>query len=330
LRGSFKWVQKKDSLLSLVLIDVPQNLIAMKKFYSLSFILFGLLALSSVSTFAQEKLVGGNMEDASKWNVTQNVTVEGAYATVTFNYTDDIPTAGSGGAMHVTCSNTADNNGTNVTIWQEVALEADHTYVIDGAFKDIGGINNYWCQVLIDTAAVVAGSDYKAESDAHVQINTWKTLAGCSENNGYSNIDITFQTFECESGEQSDTVVISQSGNYKFAVKMGLWNSVVPSTYDVVLDNLSLMDLAGANSIKNISNTITCSPNPVVNQLFVNIENNIQTVQVMNILGQNVYTINNVGTNNITIDFSAPESGVYYVIVTDINGNTGTIKTLKL
>lgn len=296
----------------------------MRKFYYL----FLMLGFSTYS-YSQEKLVGGNMEDASKWTVTQNVTVEGAFATVNFNYTDEIPSAGSGGAMHVTCSNTDDNKGTNVTIWQNVELEAGHSYVIDGAFKDIGGINNFWLQVLLDTAQVVDGADYKAEADAHVQINTWKTLGSCSENSGYANIDVTFQTFECESGEQSDTVEITQSGTYKFAVKMGLWNDVVPSTYEVVLDNLSLFDLAGATSVKNTRNNVQVSPTPVGNELNISLDNTIQQIKVVNILGQVVYTANAVGLNNVTIDFSAPDSGIYYIVVTDINGNTSTVKTLK-
>jgi hypothetical protein len=302
----------------------------MKKFYFNCLAGLTLLLTVGLNTFAQEMLVGGNMEDLSKWNVTQNVTVEGAYATATFNYTDNIPTAGSGGALHVTCSNTAENNGTNVTIWQDVNLEAGHTYVVDGAFKDIGGINNFWLQVLIDTAQIVDGMDYKAEADARVQINTWKALGSCSENNGYANIDVTFQTFECESGAQSDTVVITQNGTYKFAVKMGLWNSVAPSTYEIVLDNLSLFDQAGITSIKDIKNNISVSPNPLTNELNISLDNTIQDIKVVNYLGQVVYSVESIGLNNVNIDFSAPKAGVYYVVVTDINGNSGTVKALKL
>jgi len=302
----------------------------MKKFYFNCLAGLTLLLTVGLNTFAQEMLVGGNMEDLSKWNVTQNVTVEGAYATATFNYTDNIPTAGSGGALHVTCSNTAENNGTNVTIWQDVTLEAGHTYVVDGAFKDIGGINNFWLQVLIDTAQIVDGMDYKAEADARVQINTWKALGSCSENNGYANIDVTFQTFECESGAQSDTVEITQNGTYKFAVKMGLWNSVAPSTYEIVLDNLSLFDQAGITSIKDIKNNISVSPNPLTNELNISLDNTIQNIKVVNYLGQVVYSAESIGLNNVNIDFSAPKAGIYYVVVTDINGNSSTVKALKL
>jgi len=233
--------------------------------------------------------------------------------------------------MHVTCSNTSDNNGTNVTIWQNVDLLAGHTYVIDGAFLDLAGINNYWCQVYIDTAQVIEGQDYSAESLSRVMINTWKAVGSCSENNGYAFIDVTFQNFECESGVLSDTVEISEDATYKFAVKMGLWNSVVPSTYDVVLDNLSLFDLANSSanpSTKTFSFSI--QPNPVADLLNISSATALNNITIINMLGQPVLSLKNIGTGSLSLNLSGTNPGIYYMLVKDAHGDNGVKKIIKL
>jgi hypothetical protein len=68
-------------------------------------------------------------------------------------------------------------------------------------------------------------------------------------------------------------------------------------------------------------------PNPVNNVLYVNSENSSKIV-VSNTIGQQIIRIDNPKTNE-QIDVTALQSGMYFVSVTDQNGNTAVRKLIK-
>ena len=80
------------------------------------------------------------MEDSTKWTVTQLVAEADKEATAVFNYTENIPVGGAGGAMHVTATNFVGGSGNNAMIWQKVNLKAGHRYVLNAAFLAVGGL----------------------------------------------------------------------------------------------------------------------------------------------------------------------------------------------
>ncbi len=307
----------------------------MKKHYLLTTLSFIFLLTVTQLLKAQEKLTDGNMEDGSSWNVTQNVTDEALYATATFNYTSDIPKSGSGGALYVSGTTSGSWASTNVTIWQKVELDSGHTYVIDGAFKDVGGsLSNYWLQVFIDTSAVLAGSDYLAEDSARFQINTW---SDCDDD--YAGLDVTFQNFDCDCGKKSDTVEITTSGTYVYAVKMGV-SSDAELSYEVVIDELSFYDLADTSSSNDSigtsavsdyeSKAAVVSPNPYTTDLTVSLEKTINEVTIYDVLGQKIKKISNVSASSVLVSTSDLKPGAYYILVEDIYGVKEVVKTLKI
>jgi hypothetical protein len=263
----------------------------------------GLAFLSGLSSkaIAQEAVTGGNMEDSTKWHVTQITTTPANEAKVTFNYKEHIPAAGQGGAMRVTATGVA-SSSINVMIWQRVQLKANHHYVLDAAFLDLGGLPDqaYWAQWYVEKDTPQFGMDFSKEANAHAQINTW---GGCST--GYANIDITLQTWTCENGALSDTVVVTQDTTYTFGVKMGVYNSAV-ITYDVVIDNMSLFDL----DVPNAVNTATLNKNQILfnNNVLRMANGNKANFQVYNLTGQLVQLAN---TNELNL--SLLPTGVYIV-----------------
>ncbi len=177
---------------------------------------------------AGEKLYGGNMENPNFWTIT-NLNAS-AIPTATWNYTDDSPTGGVGGNLHVT--GTVNNTTSHYCIWQPVELKADSIYTFEGVFKDITGIDHFWCEVFIGTEAPVDGADYGEGVDKIVHINTWDGSAQMIDG-AFSEIAITDENpYQPES-----------DGTYYFIVKLGNtdWEGTDYS-FDVILDELTLVE----------------------------------------------------------------------------------------
>ena len=295
------------------------NFINMKKLY--------FLILASITLFfnanAQDNVVAGSaMEagDESSWTVTQ--LVPDYLATVTFGYTDDVPSEGSDGCMRVTCTNDA-NAGTNVLIWQEVNLEAGHQYVVDAAFKGSILAESFWAQWLVvnvNTSYPAEGSDYMTESDAVAQINSW--------NGGVSDwdLDITLQTWEFENGAQSDTVVVDEDGTYVYGVKIGIWNAN-QITYDVLIDNMTLTDLGDTgNGVADFaSSSLKVYPNPATSTISIRSDKAFNAVRIINIAGQESMNVRNSGN----IDVSGLKAGVYLIELMQDNATVARSQFIK-
>ena len=149
------------------------------------------------------------------------------------------------------------------------------------------------------------------------------------------------------------TIGITTGGEFKksgIALTLGQWNSI-----DILLSDLTGANLAGVNqvgfwdlngtfnldnlyfyndnvtSLSKISevNSITCFPNPTVNELIVNSKSEISQVIVRNLIGQ---TVKSAVLNGLekTIDLSDVTSGNYFVTVKLANGQISTHKIVKL
>lgn len=287
----------------------------MKKIY---FLVLAAIILGMNATAQQNVVVGSDMEDGSVWNVTQ--IVPNYLATATFGYTDDGPSAGSGAALRVECTNEA-SQGTNVIIWQEVELIAGHRYVVDAAFKALNLIDeSFWAQWLVESNATlpVEGSDYSAEKNAVAQINSWN---GEVPNEDWANLDITLQTWDFENAVNSDTVVVAEDGTYVFGVKMGIWNGEQIS-FDVLIDDMTLTDLDAEGTVETgISSmelaSVEVYPNPASSTIAVKSNEAFNTVRILNAVGQESMRVNTLSGN---IDVAGLNSGVY--IVELMNNNT--------
>ncbi|WP_167611546.1 PKD domain-containing protein [Maribellus sediminis] len=193
----------------------------------LLFIIF--LGLINAELKAQtEKLIGGNLQDSTNWQISYLNTAEGAEPTAVWNYTVDQPTAGVDGNLYVT--GTTNSGNSQYCIYQEVELSSDKVYTFDGAYKAVQ-INNSWCEVFIGSQPT-DGSDY---GDGQTRLAAFGTWAGYNKDDGVFSQDIDQANY--------NTFTPSSSGTYYLVVKMGStsWDNS-EQTFEVMLDELSLTE----------------------------------------------------------------------------------------
>lgn len=188
---------------------------------------------------AQELLVGGNMEDENAWLVSHLDSVDSTE--YEFNYLADGPAEGQGGCLYVSCIG---DTSTNVFFYQEVTLTGGTEYELKGTFKDLAGtINNFWCEVLYDTAAIPVDTDMGGILVCG--FNTWDgTLQG---------VDGTFQD-DYEKGDGPIFTAVGDVGESitaYFGVNVGCWLGGTSYFWEVAIDELSLTPTGGTGIKEN-------------------------------------------------------------------------------
>lgn len=168
-----------------------------------SFSLFFLFAFYNANA-QTEHLIGGEMDDASKWNTSVLNTLAGSEPTVSWNDTDNTPTAGSGGSLYIASNAPAEQS--QYAIYQMVSLSSDSIYNFNGAFK-YTDLNNAWCEVFIGTEPV-DGEDYGEGQTKLVEFSFWNNPAS------------TDGTFAIE-GKNYKGFTPPTSGDYYFVFKAG-------------------------------------------------------------------------------------------------------------
>ena len=98
-----------------------------------------------------------------------------------------------------------------------------------------------------------------------------------------------------------------------------------PSAGEFFTYNLNCQDLEDDINEMEINKNVSIYPNPATTVLNV-VAEGYNTIEVINLLGQTVYTCN--ATNNTQINVSNLRNGVYFVRVNGTNGTT-TQKFIK-
>jgi hypothetical protein len=75
-----------------------------------------------------------------------------------------------------------------------------------------------------------------------------------------------------------------------------------------------------------VNSSISMYPNPANNVVNIVSTNDIKTIEVLNYIGQTIYTNKEVNLKNVQLNTSSFKSGVYFVKVTTTIG----IKTTKI
>ena len=89
-------------------------------------------------------------------------------------------------------------------------------------------------------------------------------------------------------------------------------------------------DVTVYNGINDILNEeIGLYPNPVSSVLNINSLNNVSSISIINILGEEVFTSFDINSDEISIDMSEFVSGVYIVRILGSNGNSTGYKIIK-
>ena len=166
-----------------------------------------------------------------------------------FGYAADTCLFGKGPCLYVFGA----SGYTNILFWQELKLVAGNTYEADAVFKHLAGDLNlgFWCQYYISTEGPPEeGVDYKppagANTDISLGFNSW---SGCSGDG----IDGTFAGDGCDGlnnplwiapGTPGDSVIVY------LGIKMGVWSDQQNLEYEVLIDEVSLVDVTGS-AVKN-------------------------------------------------------------------------------
>jgi len=186
----------------------------------------------------------GNMEDGSKWTVS-NLNATAPAAVTTWNYTGDSPVFGKNGCVRV--NGKSNGNTFQWFAYQKVVLEQGKTYKFDAAFKDLTtGIYRAWIEVFLRSVEYPAGQDVGKDdggtgNGGMIQwIGVWG--GGAPINNTFGNVGGIPGEYTC-----------AASGDFYLGIKMGNmdWDNA-DNPIDVLLDEVSFTDKA-ATAVPQVS-----------------------------------------------------------------------------
>jgi len=248
-----------------------------------------------------EMCTGGTMADASKWTVTETKTAPAEKTTLTWNYTTNIPTAGSGGVLRLQ----ATGGNSNVYIWQTVTLKKGHRYAIDAAFKDLGGFpagGGFWCQFFLTTTTPTS-DDPISEDMCAVQVNSWQ--------GDFAHIDVRLSTWPNLGVKQGATLLATADADYSFGFKTGMCCAADLKSFDVVIDNMSLIDLDSTVTTTSVATlpkneAFEVHPNPADDVLYVSGAEGV--VRILDLTGKVLIT-----SKASEIPISSLQPGMYLV-----------------
>lgn len=288
----------------------------MKKNYFLLAVLLFALAFNSTKSQDVEMIVGGNMESADAWTITNlNAEVTASYE---FNYNADFPSQGEGGCLHVTAS--TDGPMVNLMVFQQVTLKRGADYTCDLAFKNTIDFMNFWFEVWVGGNEPVDGGDYNVDFGGVLlggfKYTGWE--AGCSDF-----VDGLLSTDNCLPVPNSDPAVLTDRIiNYEgegdttvyIGMKLGMGWEVIES--DLLIDEFTLMGPATSSEEVFVNKTVNLVyPNPVNDVLEVAFDNEYTEISIYNMIGQELIS----SSLEKTIDVSELTSGMYMVEITDAN-----------
>ena len=159
---------------------------------------------------------------------------------------------------------------------------------------------------------LVRGSSYPEEFGVYVipAGQTYENAVEILAPQSYTNT-----TFE------EQTLDLSAYDNQAFRIAFHVTSAA--DMYGIVIDNFSIGQGIGIN--EQTANTVSIYPNPATTVLNV-VAEGYNTIEIVNLLGQTVYAAN--ATNNMQINVSNLNNGVYFVRVNGENGTT-TQKFIK-
>jgi len=104
--------------------------------------------------------------------------------------------------------------------------------------------------------------------------------------------------------------------------------SATPNGYYLFFDNFQLTSFSSlGTNIPDQSTTFEYFPNPVKDELTIKAQQNIDSIEIFNILGQSVISLS-PGALETKVDMQTLQTGAYFVKIS-INQNTETFRVLK-
>ncbi len=276
-------------------------------------ILFCILAIVMLNLFPKAGAQEGNIlqgsgmaaDDDSAWTVA--VIGRGNFENPTG---DQIPEYEFGCAGECTnCSGdvlrvwAAGTGYVNIIFSQEVTLKAGHTYKADGAVKDLGGTLTYWW---VQLKISLSGAAPTHENDGIKLMGFNNFIEGCTTFGDGTFAEDACDWYGLNAGENPNLangigfVAPDSMGaefNAHFALVTGLYTDGTPYPYDVIFDEVVLIDSNEAASVGieprlfNDEDLLNNYPNPFDGMTTINYrvnERSFVDLTVYNLLGQKV------------------------------------------
>ncbi len=250
--------------------------------------------------------------------------------TITFNYTEDVPSAGSGGCLSI-----QSYGQTGAYVYQEVTIVPGNSYTFGGACKNgtLHVLENTWAELILSSRMPAEGEDFNAGTgDFRYQMSSW-------EDEPYNSIyeigfDGTFEedfrlswivmgsggdlTLESNSFVIPDTTTVT---TWYVVIKGGCRYATAGNTeedFNLLYDEISPVDGGHANSIfnRNTQNSFLFNLYPNPSEGFVNIElygENSIAYQVHNTMGMLIES-NSLNGSSVP-DLRNMSKGLYYITV---------------
>lgn len=197
-------------------------------------------------------------------------------------------------------------NAVNEYIWTPgFALQANHSYDLSTLVRG-DGFDNWTVKMAYNNYSKSEGSSFLGEAFVV---------------SGNGNITTSMQ-YE----EMTRTFVPTEDGTYYFALVVN--ENAAGYPYAIAFDDVTLIDNGMLSTPGFETNNFTVYPNPVKNWLNISYTQNITSVEVFNLLGQNVITNTTNTSTKTQVDMSALAAGTYLVKVNTENG-TKTMKVIK-
>lgn len=199
---------------------------------------------------------------------------------------------------------------TNVVIEREPTADSwdivftnYHSEVAPGAYYGVtGALTNKYVEVLevSETPTDEATFDAPFSSEINILGYDWKSF--------------NMETYTYDIAEDLTYFIQANSGDVWKLIFTGFNGSSDGWIY------FTKEKVSSVSVEEELSATLNVYPNPVVNQFTVELNENVNTVKLMNTNGQIVYQNNSVNTNQLQIDASIYQNGLYILQATTIEG----------
>jgi hypothetical protein len=179
-----------------------------------------------------------------------------------------------------------------------------------------GGVDNNYTFTLVNGTLTV------------VEITHTITFTVTSKENPVANALIQINGMELTTNDNGLTSINLPNGNYTY--------TVTASGYVTHEDNVTVSDAEKSVSInlstvgigtQNISQ-VQAYPNPFTNNLNIQSDEDIKTVQVMDITGETACMYSNVNSSNLLIPTDQLKQGIYIIVIQTAT-HTKTLKVIK-